>query len=149
MNRDAADRPRWVQKLFTLIEKHWRHHGPCNSIRLEAHYSSDSMAWEVEAAPAFQEIFGGEQDGQRVWTGFVFEAGEFSKETGLWLQDFAVASQCAACCPRPKMMMKGKFRGHNVFVTIRLEPEKGTPATELLDTITKMVRPTKADGEPE
>lgn len=141
MNQDATDRPRWVQKLFTLIEKHWRHHGPCNSIRMDARYSPDFRAWEVEAAPAYQEVFGGEQDGQQVWTGFIFEAGEFSRETGLWLQDFAVASQCAACCPRPKMIMKGKFRGHNVFVTIRLEPEKGSAPAELLDTITREVRP--------
>lgn len=141
MNRDSTNRPRWVQRLFKLIEKHWRHHGPCMSIHFDARHTPENEAWEIEAAPAFQEVFGGEQDGQQVWTGFVFEAGEFSKETGLWLQDFAVASQCAACCPRPKVMLKGKYRGHNVFVTIRLEPEKGTEPAELLDTITKEVRP--------
>ncbi len=141
MDRDSKDRPRWVQKLFTLIAKHWHHHGPCKSIHFDARHTPENESWEVEAAPAFQEVFGGEQDGQHVWTGFIFEAGEFSRETGLWLQDFAVASQCTDCCPRPKMMMKGKFRGHNVFVTIRLEPEKGSAPTELLDTITKEVRP--------
>lgn len=141
MNRDSKDRPRWVQRLLKLIAKYWRHHGPCNSIHFDARYLPDSLVWEVEASPAFQEVFGGEQDGQQVWTGFIFEAGEFSRETGLWLQDFAVASQCAACCPRPKMMMKGKFRGHNVFVTIALEPQKGTAPAELLDTIKREVRP--------
>lgn len=141
MDRDSTNLPRWVQRLFKLIEKHWRHHGPCNSIRFDARYLTDSLAWEVEASPAYQEVFGGEQDGQQVWTGFIFEAGEFSRETGLWLQDFAVASHCAACCPLPKMMLRGKYRGHNVFVTIRLEPEKGTEPAELLDTITREVRP--------
>lgn len=141
MNRDSTDRPRWVQKLLKLIEKHWHYHSPCKSISFDARYSPDVRGWEIEASPVRQEVFGGEQDGQQIWTGFIFEAGEFSKETGLWLQDFAVASQCAACCPRPKMMMKGKFRGHNVFVTIALEPQKGSAPTELLDTITKEVRP--------
>jgi hypothetical protein len=141
MNQDSTNRPRWVRRLVKLIEKHWRHHGPCNSIHFDARYSPDSLAWEIEAAPAYQEILGGEQDGQQVWTGFIFEAGEFSKETGLWLQNFAVASQCAACCPCPKMMLKGKFRGHNVFVTIALEPQKGSEPAELLDTITREVRP--------
>lgn len=141
MDRDFADRPQWVRRLCKLIDRYWRHHGPCHSIRFDARYTPENQAWEIEAAPAYQEVLGGEQDGQQVWTGFVFEAGEFSKETGLWLQDFAVASRCSACCPRPKMMMKGKFRGHNVFVTIRLEPEKGTAPAEWLDTITREVRP--------
>lgn len=141
MNRDATDRPRWVQKLFKLIAKYWRHHGPCKSISFVARYLPDSLAWEIEAAPVHQEVFGGEQDGQNVWTGFIFEAGEFSRETGLWLQDFAVASHCAACCPRPKMLLKGKYRGHNVFVTIRLEPDKDSDAVELLDTIKQDARP--------
>jgi hypothetical protein len=105
MDRKATDRPRWVERLVKLIAKYWRHHGPCNSILFDARYSPDSLACEIEAAPAYQEIYGSEDDGKQVWTGFIFEAGEFSRETGLWLQDFAVASQCAACCPRPKMMM--------------------------------------------
>ena len=141
MKRDSTEQPRWVKRLFKLIAKYWRHHAPCKSIQFDARYLADSLAWEIEAAPAYQEVLGGEQDGQQVWTGFIFEAGEFSRETGLWLQDFAVASHCAACCPRPKMMMKGKFRGHNVFVTIALEPQEGSEPAELLDTITREVRP--------
>jgi hypothetical protein len=130
-----------VQRLFKLIEKHWHHHGPCKSICFDSRYSPDSLAWEVEAAPAYQEVFGGEQDGQQVWTAFIFEAGEFSKESGLWVQDFAVASHCAVCCHRPKMMFKGKYRGHFVFVNIMLEPDKNSEAIELLDTIKQEVRP--------
>jgi hypothetical protein len=141
MNRDSTDRPRWVQKLFKLIEKHWHYHGPCKSISFDARYSPDVRAWEIEASPVRQEVYGGEQDGQQVWTGFIFEAGEFSKESGLWVQDFAVASHCAVCCHRPKMMFKGKFKGHYVFVNIALEPDRDSGATEFLDTIKREVRP--------
>ena len=130
--------PKWLDKLTRLIDKHWQHHGPCQSINFKT-YRSD-QAWMICAAPAYQEVYGGDQDGRQVWTGFIFEAGEFSRESGLWIQDFAVGSHCADCNSYPKMMFKGKFQGHNVFVHIMLEPDKESPTVEILDTIKQKIR---------
>lgn len=139
-HKKPDDLPKWVDKLTRLISRHWQHHGPCESINFMAHKSDDNQAWMIYAAPAYQEVYGGDQDGQQVWTGFIFEAGEFSRESGLWIQDFAVGSHCAACNSYPKMMFKGKFRGHNVFVNIMLEPDKESSTVEILDTIKHEIR---------
>jgi hypothetical protein len=45
------------------------------------------------------------------------------------------------------MMFKGKFRGHNVFVNIALEPDKDSEAIELLDVFKQEVRPMNAEGK--
>jgi hypothetical protein len=139
-DKKPDDLPKWVTRLTRLIEKHWQHHGPCKSINYKTYYDPDYQCWQIYAAPAYQEIYGSEDDGKQVWTGFIFEAGEFSRESGIWVQDFAVASQCSACTPYPKMMFKGKYRGHSVFVHILLEPDKNTPSVEVLDTIKQEVR---------
>lgn len=138
-NREKTDLPKWVSKLTNLIARYWQHHGPCESINFNAFRTEDNF-WMIHAAPAYQEVFGGEQDGEQVWTGFIFEAGEFSRESGLWIQDFAVASHCSACKSYPKIMFKGKFRGHNVMIYIMLEPDKNTPCVEILDTIKQEIR---------
>lgn len=135
-----VDLPKWVVKLTNLITRYWQHHGPCESINFKCTLTQEGNFWMVHAAPAYQEVFGGEQDGEQVWTGFIFEAGEFSRESGLWIQDFAVASHCSACESYPKIMFKGKFRGHNVMVYIMLEPDKNTSCVEILDTIKQEIR---------
>ena len=132
------DLPKWVNKLTRLIDKYWQHHGPCQSINFKTFKKDD--VWMICASPAYQEVYGGDHDGQQVWTGFIFEAGDFSRESGLWIQDFAVASHCTACNSYPKMMFMGKFRGHNVLVNIMLEPDKESTAVEILDTINQEIR---------
>lgn len=146
MNNDKPENlPKWILRLTSLIHKHWQHEGPCNSINFKTCYDSSCKSWQVCAAPAYQEIYGNEDDGKQVWTGFIFEAGKFSEESGLWIQDFAVASQSASCGPYPKLMFKGKFRGHNVFVNIFLEPDKSTSSVEVLDTIKREIRSKNAN----
>lgn len=133
--------PKWVKRLTHLIDKYWQHHGPCNSINFKTYHDPDLKCWQIYAAPAYQEVYGNADDGKKVWTGFIFEAGDFAEETGVFVQNFAVSSQCLSCNSLyPQMMIKGKYRGHNVFIHIMLEPDKNTPSVEVLDTINKEVR---------
>lgn len=134
--------PKWVLRLTRLIEKHWVHHGPCESINWKTYPDPDLKCWQIFATPVYQEVYGNADDGKQVWTGFLFEAGDFAKATGVFVQNFAVSSQCVACNnPYPQMLIKGKYRGHNVFIHIMLEPDKNTPSVEVLDTINKEIRP--------
>ena len=65
-------RPPWFSRFTRLIKRVWAHHGPCNGVYLSSAFDTDSNEWLIVAAPIFQEVFGGEDDGMIVWTGFVF-----------------------------------------------------------------------------
>jgi len=139
--------PRWTEKLFALIHKHWQYHAPCVHINIQAFFDHDNKAWQVKAAPVYQEVYGGDDDGKKVWAGFVFDVGDFSRETGVWVQEYAISSYCQECTQHPKLIARGKFQGHQFFLHVFLEPVAETEAVEMIDTIQQQIRemPDKED----
>jgi len=104
--------------------------------------------WQVKAAPVYQEVYGGDDDGKKVWAGFVFDIGDFSRETGVWVEEFAISSYCQECTEHPKLMARGKFQGHQFFLHIFLEPVAETEPVEVIDTIQQQIRDMpETDGE--
>lgn len=149
-NNNEKKAPKWINRLFDRIHKHWNYHAPCSHINMQAFWDDEYKAWQVKAAPVFQEVLGGPDDGKRVWAGFLFEMGEFSRTPGVWVQEQAVASFCNECTPYPKLMVKGKFEGHPFFLHIFLEPIAETDTVEIIDTLKQEIRekqPTPQESE--
>jgi hypothetical protein len=139
-SKRAHRQPKWVARLIDRIHRHWQYHAPCKHINVQALWDEAYRAWQVKAAPVFQEVLGGEDDGKRVWSGFVFEMGEFSRTPGVWIQEQAVASYCNECTPYPKLMAKGKFEGHPFLLHVYLEPIADTQTVEIIDTLENEIR---------
>lgn len=139
-NNHLKPLPKWTDKLFVLIHKHWQYHSPCEHINIKIFFDEEKKLWQVHAAPVFQEVFGGDEDGKKVWAGFLFDIGGFSRETGVWTQEFAITSYCNECSDHPKMMLLGKFQGHQIYLNIFMEPIAETEVVEVIDTINCQIR---------
>jgi hypothetical protein len=132
------DLPRWLQDLFEQVRQSWNYHGPCLHINFSAR--NRGGYWEVFAAPIFQEVYGGSDDGKKVWTGFVFEASDFLNVPDLSVENVTVASYCNQCSPFPTLTIKGQFQDHPVVVNVVLEPMVDSETVELLDTLSHEIR---------
>jgi hypothetical protein len=134
--------PKWVERLFGIIHNCWQYHAPCSHINMQAWWDDqlETPCWQIKAAPVYQEVYGGDEDGKRVWAGFIFDVMDFSRAPGVWVQEQAVASYCQECTAYPKMMLRGKFQGHLFFLHVYLEPIEETETIEIIDTIKQEIR---------
>lgn len=139
-NNQDKPPPKWVERFFRLIHHCWQYHAPCSHINMQAGFNPDLGCWDIKAAPVYQEVYGGDGDGKRVWAGFLFDVGEFSRAPGVWVQEQAAASYCSECTSTPKIMLRGKFQGHLFFLSISLEPIEETETVEIIDTIKHEIR---------
>jgi hypothetical protein len=131
-------RPPWFDRFHRLIKKSWAHHGPCRNLHVSCAIDHDSGEWLIVAAPVFQEVLGGEDDGKTVWTGFVFQADKLLR--GMALESIRAASVCQQCSPTPALVIRGRYRGHRVHLKVLLEPIPGSAVVELIDTISFEIR---------
>jgi len=143
------DTPKWARRFLKLIYKHWQYHAMCKHINTQAYFDKEHDAWQFKAAPVYQEVLGGEDDGQKVWAGFLFDVGEFGRNKGVYIADHALQSFCGDCNNCPKMMVKGKFEGHSFYLQIYMEPVADTEPVEILDTIKEEIREFKASPKEE
>lgn len=132
--------PKWLRKVLDLIHTSWHYHDNCNNVMMRAAWEEENNYWHIQAAPVFQEVYGGDDDGKQVWAGFVFDIGEFGERDGVWIQKYAISSYCHHCSPSPKLMILGKFRGHQFFLTVFQEPVQEVGTTEIIDTINQEIR---------
>lgn len=149
MNNEKKQEPKWIERFYNTIYRHWQHHAPCEHINLRSEWNKETRCWHVNAAPVWQEILGGEDDGKKVWAGFLFDFGDFSRAEGVWVQEQAFFSVCEECTPHPKTLTKGKFQGHNFYLHLSLEPPTDSETAEVIDTIKQEIRCKLApvDGE--
>lgn len=138
---DKKNPPKWVNRFFNAVHRSWHYHAACQSIDMQAFFDQEHQSWTMKAAPVFQELYGGEGDGKKVWAGFLFDVGEFSRIPGVWVMEHAVSSYCHECTDHPKLMVKGKFQGRPFFLHIYLEPLADSKTVELIDTIHRQIRP--------
>jgi hypothetical protein len=89
----------------------------------------DDDFWEVWAHPAVQEISGGQDDGETVWSGFDFDVLQFMTD----FEPEAVAISTRRQAHPSELTLEGKFRGQYVFLHLCLEPPEDAEATEILD----------------
>ena len=121
---------KWLEELQGKVANCWAWHSPALQISFRyAKPDQDDDFWEVWAFPAVQEIVGGKEDGETVWSGFNFDVLEF-------LTDFepeAVGITTRQLAHSPELTFDGKFRGQYVFLHLCLEPPEDAEATEIVD----------------
>jgi hypothetical protein len=121
---------RWLDEFQEKVANCWEWHSP--ALQIGFRYAKPDQAddfWEIWAYPAVQEIVGGKEDGETVWSGFDFDVLEF-------LTDFepeAVAVNTRQHVHPSELTFEGKFRGQYVFLHLCLEPPEDAAATEIVD----------------
>lgn len=130
--------PFWFDRFKRLVEKCWSHHGPCKSLHLSSALEVESGLWLFRAAPVFQEVLGGKDDGKTVWTGFEFHTDKLMR--GMTVYGVSAKSCCPECNPTPTITIRGSYRGHMLTLTILLEPVPGSPVVEIIDTLKHQIR---------
>lgn len=120
---------KWLDELQAKVANCWEWHSPALQIAFRYAKPEDDAFWEIWAYPAVQEIVGGKEDGETVWSGFNFDILEF-------LTDFepeAVAISTRMSIHPSELSFEGKFRGKDIFLHLCLEPPEDAEATEILD----------------
>jgi hypothetical protein len=121
---------KWLNELQEKVATCWEWHSPASQVgfRYAKPDQSDDFL-EIWAYPAVQEIVGGKEDGETVWTGFNFDVLEFLKD----FEPEAVGISTRQHVHPPELTFEGKFRGKGVFLHLCLEPPDEVEATEIVD----------------
>ncbi|MGE3408674.1 MAG: HEAT repeat domain-containing protein [Pirellulales bacterium] len=128
------------------VRSNWNFHAPCEQVEWRCELL-DNGAWEITVSPVYQQVWAGEDDGRVVWAGFDFHGFGFLQEPGVELLDFGAMSFCLDHNPTPFIGFKGRYFGQPFILHIHLEPSAASPIREVLDTVTKQVRPIDAEDE--
>ncbi len=123
----------------TIIERHWTYHTQCKHIRWQFQML-DSQTVKIEAAPAFQEVFGGQGDGKKVWVGYEFDLTELSQEPDLEITEIGYRTYCNDCTPVPFVGIRGSYRSKQFALMLYLEPIPDSEIKEIYDAINDEVR---------
>jgi hypothetical protein len=134
---------RWLDDLTAIISECWECHSPSLYIGLRYRKPQDSEdCWEIWAYPAVQEMLGGENDGQRVFSGFNFNLLPLIES----IEAETVSLSTRVEGQPPEISYEGTFRGKPVWLHVCLEPPDDADATEVLD-VTQPGHPKLRDKE--
>ncbi len=137
----------WEDRLRQIVEKCWTYH--CPAIKVGWFRTSDLFGSPIFFAyPAYQEVVGGKDDGQLVWTGFTFSVTELLDHDSVIAVSIKVLSNCNHCNPHPLLDIVGVFEDHEFNLIVLLEPKRNTEAVELLDVAANCVRPINKENQP-
>lgn len=123
------------------VERHWQHHAMCQHLLWKVEQGIDCD--QIEIAPVFQEVVGGEQDGMTVWSGFRFDFSSFLAERGVLVDGLLASSYCQGCSETPHMLIKGSYFGESFLLKLHLEPIPNSEPVEIIDTLKKETRAIK------
>jgi hypothetical protein len=121
---------KWLDELQEKVAACWEWHSPASQVAFRfAKPDQEDDFWEIWAYPAVQEIVGGREDGETVWSGFDFDVLEFLSD--FEPEDVALSTRQPA---RPsELTLEGKFHGQYVFLHLCVEPPEGAETTEIVD----------------
>lgn len=122
------------------VRKNWQYHSPCEQLCWRSRLDDDGTQ-RIDVTPVFQEIYGGEDDGKRVWSGFEFHTHGFSTEPGMEFLDFGAMSMSADQEPIPFIGISGRYFGESFNLRIGLEPLPDSRPQEVVDTVRQVIRP--------
>ena len=121
---------KWLDELQDKVASCWEWHSPAAQIEFQyVQPGPDDDFWEIWAYPPVQEIVGGKDDGETVWSGFNFDVLEFLNE----LEPESLSFSTRQLTRPPEMTFEGKFCGNYVFLHIGFEPPEDAEATEIID----------------
>lgn len=125
--------------LMQTVWHHWHYHSPCEQFFWQSEQADDGT-WRNDAAPVYQEIFGGEKDGMQIWAGFEFDVVGLFIEPGFSIKDYGTLSKCPDHNPTPLIGIKGEYFGEPFVLRIHLEPIPDSPVREIVDVLRNEVR---------
>jgi hypothetical protein len=120
----------WLAGLQEKVADCWEWHSP--ALQIGFRYikpDRDDDFWEVWAYPAVQEIVGGKEDGETVWSGFDFDVLGFLSG----FEPEAVGVSTGRPSQPPELTFEGRFGGQDVFLHLCLGPPEDAEATEIVD----------------
>lgn len=121
---------KWLNEVQEKVAGCWEWHSPALQIGFRyAKPDKNDSFWEIWAYPAVQEIVGGKEDGERVWTGFNFDVLEFLKD----FKAEAVGVRTRRDTLPSELTFEGDFRGRGVVLHLCMEPPEDAEATEIVD----------------
>lgn len=127
-----------ISDFMQAVERHWRYHAPCETLLWSVQRADDE--WQIEFAPAFQEVVGGDQDGAKLWAGFRYDISDLLAERGVQVESILASSYCIECSETPCIGIKGSYFGESFRLKLHLEPIPNSESVEIIDTIKEQVR---------
>ena len=121
---------KWLEELQAKVADCWEWQSP--ALQIGCRYTEpdeDDDFWEIWAYPAVQEIVGGKEDGQTVWSGYNFDVMAFLNEFEAEAVDISTRQPSHPS----EVTFEGKVRGQYVFLHLCLEPPDDAEAMEIVD----------------
>jgi len=119
MQQEQDMSKKWMEEVQEKVADCWEWHSPTMQVKFR--FAKPDQAddfWEVWAYPAVQEIGGGKEDGETVWSGFNFDVLRFHQG----FEPEAVAITTRQHIHPSELTFEGKFRGKGLFLHLSLEP---------------------------
>src|SRR5690349_14089617 len=127
-----------ITEFKKAVERHWHYHAPCQTLLWNVRETEEGM--QIDVAPTFQEVVGGEQDGMKVWAGFRYDISGLLAERGILIESILASSYCIECSETPYIGIKGSYFGESFRLKLHLEPIPKSEPVEIIDTIKQQVR---------
>jgi hypothetical protein len=129
-----------IDDFRDLIGSCWIYHGLCNRMNWSVTHRDDGVT-QVEIAPPFQIVYGGPEDGKKVWTPFQFHVLDFLNDADVGeVEECGVMTYSLQDNHEPFFLIVGSYRGKKFAMRIHLEPDPTTEPLELIDRIRNEVR---------
>lgn len=135
-----------IASFKQAVERCWEHHGNCHHLLWSINKRDDGV-WQIEAAPVYQEVLGGEDDGKKVWTGFEFDLSGFLTEQDVFALEYGAVSYCVECNATPILAIRGRYLGQPFVMKLHLEPIPESEPVEIIDTLKGEVRAIEENQE--
>lgn len=129
-----------IESFQHVVRSHWTYLSQGNISNWAIHKRDDGV-WQIGSAPVFQEVYGGTDDGKRVWSAFEFDIMDFLAEPEVVVEECGAMSFEEATNTRPFVCFVGTYKGQPFVFQLNLEPIPSTEPLEILDTIQDVVRP--------
>ena len=130
MAKKKKESREWLEALQEKVSSCWQWHSPALQVMFRyAEPDPSDDFWEVWAYPAIQEIVGGKEDGETVWSGFNFDVLAFMAD----FEPEAVGISTRQHSHPSELTFEGKYHGKSVFLHLCLEPPEDAEATEIVD----------------
>lgn len=128
-----------ITGLQTLVEKHWTYHAPCHHLNWKVERVGEDLM-QLDAAPVYQDILGGSQDGLKVWSGFSMHLSKLFAEPDVEVTEHGFMTYCIECTPTPFFGVNGKYKGRGFLLKLYLEPIPASETVEIIDTLKNETR---------
>ncbi len=124
--------------LLTAVKRCWRYRAMSEQLHWSSHMQDDGVL-EIDAAPVYQEVFGGENDGKVTWADFEFDTLGFSNEVDC--TEIVALGESEEHSLKSLVGIRGSLNGQRFLLRLHLSPIENTVIREIYDSINNTVRP--------